>query len=152
MVIIQPVTTLTLAPLQPLLNASLIEGYDFVERLWREYDTGINRFNRGGAVLMGGYDGDTASAALIAIGGVQMDPYEQQATIGRIRHVYVMPDYRRLGVGRRLLQALIDHAYGHYQTLTLRTRTDHGHAFYTSLGFSAELRYADATHWLDIEG
>ena len=77
--------------LQPLMKASVDEGYDFIRKLWDEYQSGVNRFNAQGAVLIGVYDGDT----LIAIGGVHPDPYLTQATIGRVRHVYVLPEHRR---------------------------------------------------------
>lgn len=143
---VRPITRLSRDDLQPLLEASLAEGYDFVQQLWEEYQSGVNRFDAGGAALLGVYDGDV----MIAIGGVHPDPYLQQAEIGRIRHVYVLPQQRRAKVGRALMLGLIDHARAHFRVLTLRTLTAHGDAFYVTLGFSREPRFEQATHWLTL--
>lgn len=145
--VIRPISFLTEAELQPLLVTSLDEGYELVQTLWDEYVSGKARFDSGGAVLYGIY----VDSALIAVGGVHRDPYLDRADIGRIRHVYVMPEYRRAGVGRRLIAALIDHARESFAFLTLRTLTAHADAFYVSLGFSREPRFEHATHWLSLE-
>lgn len=145
---IRPLLFLTEAELQPILAASLDEGYKLIQTLWDEYVSGKARFNSGGAVLYGVYD---AGGDLIAIGGVHRDPYLDRADIGRIRHVYVMPEQRRTGVGRRLMTALIGHARENFAYLTLRTLTAHGDEFYVSLGFSREPRFEHATHWLSLE-
>jgi GNAT superfamily N-acetyltransferase len=133
--------------LQPLMKASVDEGYDFIQKLWDEYQSGVNRFDAQGAVLIGVYDGDT----LIGIGGIHPDPYLKLATIGRVRHVYVLPEHRREGVGRLLMNALIEHARKQFEFLTLRTPTTHGDAFYTALGFSSEARFEQASHWMALK-
>lgn len=132
--------------LEPLIAASIDEGYTFVRQLWDEYESGVNRFDTGGAALYDVHSGDT----LAGIGGVHTDPYLKRADIGRIRHVYVLPAYRRSGVGRALMAALIDHARQRYSSLTLRTPTAHGDAFYTAIGFSREPRFEQATHWMQL--
>jgi GNAT superfamily N-acetyltransferase len=143
---IQPITHLTLDLLRPILDESLAEGYGFIQKLWDEYQSGKMTFCEDGAVLLGGYD----EGRLIAIGGVHTDTYLDSPTIGRIRHVYVLREYRRHGVGKKLVQGLIDHASNHYTVLTLRTLTDHGDAFYKSLGFSTEPHYENATHAMQL--
>lgn len=145
---IRLITSLESAALQPVLVASLDEGYKLIQTLWDEYVSGKARFNSGGAALYGIYD---AGGDLIAIGGVHRDPYLDRADIGRIRHVYVMPEQRRTGVGRRLMTALISHARENFAYLTLRTLTAHGDEFYVSLGFSREPRFDQATHWLTLD-
>lgn len=142
---ITPIDPLEKSALQPIMESSLHEGYRFIQKLWHEYEQGINRFETPGTLI-----GAFVENPMVGIGGVQVDPYLQQANIGRIRHVYVLPDYRRSGVGRQVMHALIDHARAHFTTLTLRTPTRHGDAFYQSLGFRTEPRFADATHWLDL--
>jgi GNAT superfamily N-acetyltransferase len=143
---IQIIASLTHDDLLPLLTASLSEGYDFVQKLWDEYQSGANRYDKDGAVLLGGYLED----GLWAIGGLHRDPYLNQPDIGRIRHVYVLPSARRMGIGRQLVTALIEHSRAHFRILTLRTPTAHGDAFYRSLGFSTQLVYAEATLWLGL--
>ena len=144
---IRHVLSLTEAELQPILAASLDEGYKFIQTLWDEYISGKTRFDADGAALIGVY----VDGTLAAIGGVHRDPYLGQPDIGRIRHVYVMPDLRRTGVGRRLMAALIGHSRENFAFLTLRTPTAHADAFYVSLGFSREPRFEHATHWLSLE-
>ncbi len=144
--LIQPISEPTRNAFQPLLDASSAEGYKFVQRLWDEYQSGINRFDTLGALLLGGYD----DAHLVAVGGVHRDPYLNDPTIGRIRHVYVLPAYRRSGVGRVVVQALMQRSSNQFSTFTLRTLTGHGDRFYRALGFSSVPRFEQATHWLDI--
>jgi GNAT superfamily N-acetyltransferase len=143
---IRPIDILQSQAWQNLLKTSHEEGYDFVQKLYDEYDARTNRFDAQGAILLGAYLDDE----LIAVGGVHPDPYLQTKNIGRIRHVYVLPSYRRKGLGRNLVLALIDHSRSHFETLTLRTLTKHGDSFYKSLGFSDETRFDNATHWLKL--
>ena len=140
------IDSLTEHAFAPLLRASLDEGYTFVQSLYDDYQAGRNRFDQPGAVLLAAVlDGNW-----IAIGGVHPDTYLNQSHIGRIRHVYVLSAYRRTGVGRQLVTALIDHAGRQFTLLTLRTLTAHGDAFYVSLGFTRDNRFSQATHWLEI--
>jgi GNAT superfamily N-acetyltransferase/predicted kinase len=143
---IHPIKELQAQAWQTLLKTSLDEGYDFIQKLCDEYEAGTNRFDAPGAILLGAYLNDE----LIAVGGVHSDPYLQTATVGRVRHVYVLPEYRRHGVGRELMLALIQHAHEHFETLTLRTPTAHGDNFYKSLGFTDEPHFDNATHWLRL--
>lgn len=143
---LRPLALQSAVDLEPLLSVSRDEGYTFVQRLWDEYERGQERFDGPGALLLGGF----GSGGLVAVGGVCRDRYLQDPAIGRIQHVYVLPDQRRAGSGAQLVRALIDHAGRHFTTLTLRTLTDQGAAFYQALGFSAEARYDQATHWLDL--
>lgn len=138
----------TFHDIHPLLQPSLDEGYTFLQRLWDEYQSGINRFDTEGAILLG----VKADEQIIGVGGVQKDPYLNQQMIGRIQHLYILSAYRRTGVGRHLMHTLIDHARSHFTILTLRTLTEHGSAFYNSLGFSSQPRFASATHWLVLQG
>lgn len=145
--VVRPVLSLTEEALQPILAASIIENYKFIQTLWDEYVSGKTRFDAGGAALYGVYMG----GVLVAIGGIHRDPYLNRPDIGRIRHVYVMPEQRRTGVGRRLMATLISHSRENFAFLTLRTPTAHADAFYVSLGFSREPRFEQATHWLALE-
>lgn len=142
---IQPITRPIWNEFEPLIKRSTEEGYNFVQKLWDEYQSGDNDFRGTGDVLLGIYQDDQ----LIGVGGVHRDPYLNQPTIGRIRHVYVLPEHRRGGIGKALVEALVAHGTAYFNTFTLRTMTDHGRAFYEALGFSSAPRYDNATHWLE---
>lgn len=144
--VIVPLTDLDTEVLKPLLDESLSEGYRFVQTLHDEHLSGANRFDTPGAALLGIYQ----HGQMIAIGGIHQDPYLQRTDIGRIRHVYVLNAYRRHGVGRLLLDTLVEKAREHFSLLTLRTNTAAAAAFYEAIGFSSEPRFPDATHWLEL--
>lgn len=144
---INTIQTLEFEQCKNLIESSKAEGYNFVEKLWNEYQSGLNRFDEDGANLWGTYLNET----LVAIVGVHIDTYLNKSTIGRVRHLYVLPEYRRHKIGREIMLTLIEHAKKHFETLTLRTLTEHGDKFYKSLGFSDELRFENATHWLNLK-
>ena len=129
-----------------LVDESLSQGFLFVERLLREYRSGLNRFNKSGEVLL------TASVqgAVIGIGGLNRDPYFKDPKIGRLRHLYVESVWRKQGVGRMLVNQIIHEANQHYQLLTLRTNTIGADKFYQKLGFKTHPHWEYATHHLQL--
>jgi GNAT superfamily N-acetyltransferase len=141
---VKPVGELTLAEITPLIEVSQAEGYDFIQRLWDEIQRGA--YDEPGAAVYGVYQ----DGQLIGIGGVHTDPYLKEGRFGRIRHVYVLENQRRAGTGRKLMDALMTHARGHFDVLTLRTPTQHADAFYRALGFEAGSKYAEATHYFEF--
>lgn len=144
LVTISRLTDLPLADLRPLLAESRAQGFDFLDRLVSGYENGRNRFNHPDEALFGVY----AGTQLIAIGGLNRDPYLPDGATGRVRHVYVLAAWRRLGVGRLLLDTIIAEARRHYRRLTLRTMTDEANRFYCALGFQTTPRLDGATHHL----
>ena len=140
------IENLTFEELEPLLKESLFEGYSFIQKLWDGYQAGTNRFSSPGAALLGVYlDGH-----LIGIGGVQADPYLKRPEIGRLRHVYILRDYRRQGIGKRLVEALIRMASERFDLLTLRTLTAEAGAFYRALGFETAI-VPEASHVMRLK-
>ena len=124
-----------------LLHASLAEGYDFMERLVRDWEEGVNRFDAMGEVLLEA----RLDGRLLAMGGLNQDPYTDDPTVGRIRHVYVHPDARGSGVGRQVVLALVENARTTFQRVRLRGVPPRAPAFYIALGFSAATE-ENATH------
>ena len=145
--VIAPVLRLDATTLAPMLDESAREGYRFVQTLLDEYISGVNRFDTPGATLLGVYAGER----MIGIGGIHQDPYLKRADVGRVRHVYVLHDLRRHGIGRQLLDALIDHSRAHFTMLTLRTNTQAAAAFYEAIGFRTDSLPAEATHWMPLK-
>lgn len=119
------------ADIGTLLESSRREGFDFVERLVRFWEDGSNRFDRPGEVLFQ----VRKAGRLVAVGGLNVDPYLDEPSVGRIRHVYVLPASRRSGVGAILISRLLEHGHGRFERIRLRVGTPEGAPFYEGLGF-----------------
>ncbi len=128
-----------------LLQESESEGFGFIRRLVDDYASGVNRFDDPAEALYGAY-----YPRLVGTCGLNRDPYLSDPNVGRVRHVYVLPSYRRAGVGRSLVATLIADAQSHFRLLVLRTTNPEADRFYRALGFSAEPRFEQATHYLDL--
>jgi GNAT superfamily N-acetyltransferase len=144
----------TIRPLPPsswgdvdrLVEASVEEGFRFLARLRDEHASSANRFDGEGEVLLGMWRGEE----MVAVGGLNRDPYSGGPCTGRVRHVYVLPSARRAGVGRALVGELIGRAGGWFDELVLRTDTAEAARFYEALGFRAESEVEGATHRLSL--
>ena len=118
--------------LEPLIAESEREGFRFLVRLRDELEDGRNRFAAPGEALLGGF----AGAELIAVGGINRDPYAAEPRVGRLRHLYVSRAFRGRGVGRMLVEALVRVARPHFDVLQLRTDTGAAARFYEGVGFT----------------
>jgi GNAT superfamily N-acetyltransferase len=128
--VVQPIDSLP-EDIVPLLLASQAEGHNLVQRLVDEWNDGSNRFDGPGESIFEARVG----SRLAAVGGLNRDPYLDDSDVARIRHVYVAPDVRGVGVGRALVEGLVEHARHRYRRVRLRTVTPDGTAFYRAIGF-----------------
>ena len=129
------------ADISKLLDGERREGHRLVKRLVDDWEDGTNRFDAPGEIaLEARLEGD-----LVAVGGLNRDPYIDEPEVGRLRHVYVSPEARGRGVGRGLVESLIGHAQPTFSRVRLRTVTSEGSRFYVALGFE-EIDEPDATH------
>ena len=81
------------------------------------------------------YDKADARAAVFPrarTGGI--DPRVETRREGRIMHLYVRPGFRRLGVGRLLIAAIVEKAGRHFPVINVRAPAE-AFAFYEALGF-----------------
>ncbi len=124
-----------------LRSEARAEGFRFVDKLALEWESGQNRFTKPGEVLFGAFQ----ESCLVAIGGINRDPYADQIGIGRLRHLYVAQSARRSGVGTALVRQLLERAKTDFQLIRLRTDTQEGASFYVSIGSRAVCEEA-ATH------
>ncbi|MEW4282708.1 GNAT family N-acetyltransferase [Priestia koreensis] len=131
--------------LQPLLKESKEDGFRFLQRLWDDYEQGVNCFHEQGEVLMGVYNEE---GRLLAIGGINRT---DQQSVGRLRRFYVARSQRRKGTGGELLEALIAHATTSYTQLVLFTDTQIGDEFYRSKGFVKTSVASHVTHVLELK-
>src|SRR5258708_40109623 len=86
------------------------EGYDFIETLVKDWASGENRFDAPGEILCGHLD----QGLLVAVGGLNCDPFAGRPEAGRIRRVYVRDAWRNKGVGKALGSTLIGQARKHF--------------------------------------
>ena len=107
------------------------EGFRFMDRLVAEWRSGVNRFDQPGEVLLGAFRG----ADLLAVCGLNRDPYADQGGVGRLRHLYVRAAERRGGLTSALVRAALERAGGAFHSVRLRTGTREAAAFYAGHGF-----------------
>ncbi|WP_020395976.1 GNAT family N-acetyltransferase [Thiolinea disciformis] len=115
-----------------LSQANEREGFHFLKRLKQEFVSGVNCFDKEGEILCGVYQNEQ----LIALEGINTWLY-QDNSVGRLRRFYVLPDYRKQGIGRLLLTHLENAASSHFETLYLYTDTVSAAQFYQACGYEA---------------
>jgi GNAT superfamily N-acetyltransferase len=115
--------------LAPLEREAVAEGFGLLTRLRTEWDSGINRFDREGEILLGFFRAER----LLGIGGLNRDPFVDDPRVGRLRHFYVTKNERRAGIGRILVERALGYAPAHFDSV--RLRTDQAGSFYERLGF-----------------
>jgi GNAT superfamily N-acetyltransferase len=131
--------------LAPLLEASQAENFNMVRRLCDNWESGANRFDGKGEALFAAWRGEKN---LLGLGGRSCDPYLKDPEVLRVRHVYVLPGWRRKGVGSLLMRKILDIPRKGYKKITLRA-PETACAFYEHLGFS-RVGEGDVTHELEI--
>jgi GNAT superfamily N-acetyltransferase len=125
------------------LNAlANLEGLRFVARLVEEFRAGSNTFSDLGEALFE----VRAAGELIAIGGLNIDPYTSNRSVGRVRRMYVHPEHRSRGIGMALIEAIEGHAHGKFDLLRLRTDNEAASRFYVRVGFSPVTGLSEASH------
>jgi GNAT superfamily N-acetyltransferase len=117
--------------IEDLADESKQEGFEFVRRTIDDWRSGANRFSRNGEGLWG----LVSDTELIGIGGLNIDPYADDAAIGRVRHLYIRQAWRRQGCARLLMNTIIGQAQRHFHQLRLYTANPAAAAFYEKLGF-----------------
>lgn len=131
MLLIRPLSTVDLPALRDIAGVAEAEGFRFVQRLLEDVAAGEVHFNEPCEFFLGVF----VDECLVAIGGVTPDPYIDDVSTGRLRHVYVHAERRRTGIGRELVARLERRAEPCYAYLRLRTDTSRAAQFYESLGY-----------------
>lgn len=116
------------------------EGYRFLDRLAADWEAGTTRFDRDGEALLAAWHND----ALAGIGGITLDPRVPGAL--RMRRFYVRPTFRRAGIGRGLVSALLDQARQLSKPVLVNAGTKVAPSFWEALGFVADPDSAGHTH------
>ena len=129
-----------------LLAESEQAGLRLVRTLVDEWASGANRFDRPGEVLLGA----RIDGRLVGVCGLNVDPYAADERVGRVRHLYVPVSSRRLGVGRRLVEEVINAARGRFDDLRLSTQNPAAARLYEALGFRPSQSAARCTHVMQL--
>ena len=125
-----------------LVVLSLREEYGAMQRMREDWDSGANRFDGLGEVVFEARIG----TRLVGICGLNRDAYANSNEIGRVRHLYVDPAFRRRGIGRLLVSKIVEHSNRSFSRLRLRTLRSDADQFYVALGFCRVEGEADVTH------
>jgi GNAT superfamily N-acetyltransferase len=112
-----------------LRHTAQTEGHAMLDRLARDWEAGIDRYDRAGEALLAARVED----AIAGIGGLTHDPILADAL--RMRRFYVDPRFRRQGVARRLAEALLALPRGERTLVTVNAGTAAAPAFWEALGF-----------------
>jgi GNAT superfamily N-acetyltransferase len=129
---VERIDSLDPSDLAELVRASSSEGYGMIDRLSREYQSGVNRFDQPGEALFGVRDD---AGALIAVGGLNAEQHPDFPGAGRVRRVYVHPAHRRKGIGREIVGAVIRRGLKHFRCITCNVGPLEAGRFYESVGF-----------------
>lgn len=144
---IRPLTGDDIAAIATLSRIAESEGFRFVGRLLADATIRPACLNDVGEF----YLAVVRDGAIVAVGGVTPDPYLDDPSTGRLRHLYVLPTARRGGLGQMLVAALEQRAGGRYGRLRLRTDTATAARFYERIGYTSTTD-ADATHVRELHG
>jgi GNAT superfamily N-acetyltransferase len=113
-----------------------------VARLQRDWESGIELFEKSGEVLLAGFDSET----LAAIGGLTIEP-DRSVRALRLRRLYVRPAWRKRGIGRALATALTEYGFGFVEILTVNAGVAGAAEFWEALGFR-RVEHESRTHEL----
>ncbi len=117
--------------LQPLADEALADGDKFIQKTIDEWKGGANTFSKNGEKFWALVIGDE----YIACGGLNQDPYTEDKTVGRVRHVYVLKKYRGQGYSKVILNLIMEQAKKYFHSLRLSTYNPVAASLYQSLGF-----------------
>jgi RimJ/RimL family protein N-acetyltransferase len=117
------------------LEALADSPHNFSSTLESERDQPPDRFaaRLADAFVLGAFSGPH----LVGVAGFYVQPRPKHRHKGMLWGMYVRPDYRAAGIGRKLVEAIIAHARQHVELLQLFVVSDNAPArrLYASLGF-----------------
>ncbi|UCD09322.1 MAG: GNAT family N-acetyltransferase [Dehalococcoidales bacterium] len=110
-------------------NMAEQEGYNMLNRLVTDYNSGENQFDKEGEKLIG----YIADDIVVALCGLNIESTNNK--YGRIRRLYVLPEYRNRGIGTELVSHFITFAGKYYKGIVVNIGNLSVSAFYESKGF-----------------
>lgn len=126
-----------------ITQAANAERYDIVNRLVTDYDSGENKFDKEGEKLVGFLLDDK----VVALCGLNIEP--TNGRYGRIRRLYVLPEYRNQGIGTQLVRYLIAYAGHNFKGVVVNIGKLSIDNFYKLMGFRSVIN-SSFTHILRL--
>ncbi|WP_019415677.1 N-acetyltransferase [Paenisporosarcina sp. TG20] len=144
---VQRIEDLNKVDVSQLVKESEEEGYRFLSRLVNDYEDGTNTFNKNGEALYGVW---AEPDKLVAIGGINQNPFKDNMDEARLKRFYTLGDARRQGVGSQLLNELVNHAKDNFKRISCRTESAKADAFYRANGFEETHDFPHTTHVINL--
>jgi GNAT superfamily N-acetyltransferase len=116
-----------------ILRASLADSFDMVHRLLDDFAAGTNQFDLPGEGLW--VHTDSESNSVIGVCGLNREAGAEFDHAGRVRRMYIIPDYREQGYARSLLETIMSFAPEYYELLTVNVGPLAAGSFYEHFGF-----------------
>lgn len=132
--------------IEALRAESARDGFRFIEKLKSEWQSATNRFDAPGESLIGAFQ----NQSLVAVCGLNIDPYAGDSAVGRLRHLYVLKIARRQGIASAMVGHLLGVAHLSFACVRLFTDTRQAAMFYEAIGFSPTVS-PTASHILQIK-
>lgn len=132
------------AGFEALKRESEADGFTFLKRLEDEWKADINRFSlKGEGLYMVLHKNE-----IIAIGGINCDPYLKSVEQGRLRRFYVKKTWQRKKIGKALLDFILEKHLHFFDTVGLYTHNPKASEFYVNVGFEKVVGEHKITHRL----
>ncbi|WP_037149929.1 GNAT family N-acetyltransferase [Rhizobium freirei] len=130
-----------------LRREAAADGQRFLERLYAEWQNGVQRFDRAHEILLA----IRVNGELAGIGGMTADPDKPSAM--RMRRFYIRPAYRRHGLGRALAMAILGRALPSGTIVTVNTDNADAAAFWQAVGFKfgPKSDFTRCRLWLEMD-
>jgi GNAT superfamily N-acetyltransferase len=112
-----------------------------INRLVSDYHAGENRFDNKGEKLIG----YSVENKIVGVCGLNVEP--TNGKYGRLRRLYVLPEYRNCGIGTSLVKYLVEYARTNFEGVTVNIGELHVDKFYQSIGFES-ISHPSFTHLL----
>jgi GNAT superfamily N-acetyltransferase len=128
--------------LDELARIAAAEGFGMVDQLISDHRDGSNIFFKHGESLWV----SEQEGRILAVGGINVHPYYDLASLGRIRHLYVHPDFRRSGIGRQLMQLIEGSGSEYFRIFQLFTTEVAASRFYEALGYAPVIGQRKVSH------
>lgn len=128
-----------------ILQAAASEGVRNMAMLAAQWASGEQRFDDPGALFAALIDGDLAG-----VGGVTLEVGAGEPAM-RMRRLFVLPMFRRFGVGRRLAGAMMQQGFQAAPLLTVNAAASEAAGpFWEAMGFARTDAAPGATHALRL--